>query len=149
VRIVLDTVVVVSAARAKTGASAELLRRALNRDFDLLLSAPLVLEYEAVLKRAQHLEASDYGLDDVDTLLLRLCEVSIKVSLGHFRRPATSDSGDEHVLNLAWRGRADLLVTHNHPHFQPGAMELGVKCYSPRDALSHLEALNATNAPSQ
>jgi len=148
VRIVLDTVVVVSAGRAKTGASAELVRRALNRDFDLLLSAPLVLEYEAVLKRASHLQASGYSLDDVDTLLLRLCELSIKVTLGHFRRPATSDPGDEHVLNLAWRGRADLLVTYNLRHFQPGAMELGVKCISPRDALSHLEALNATNAPS-
>jgi len=41
---VLDTDVVVAALRSDRGASRQLLLSALNRDFELLLSVPLILE---------------------------------------------------------------------------------------------------------
>ena len=54
----LDTAVLVAAIRSNTGASRQLVRAALENRFELLLSVPLVLEYEAVLKRPEHLKAS-------------------------------------------------------------------------------------------
>jgi hypothetical protein len=57
-RIVLDTDVMVAALRSNTGASRQLLTYALTKRFDLLLSVPLMLEYEAVLKRPQHLRTA-------------------------------------------------------------------------------------------
>jgi predicted nucleic acid-binding protein len=46
---VLDTDVMVAAMRSSEGASRQLLLGALDRRFELLLSVPLILEYEAVL----------------------------------------------------------------------------------------------------
>jgi predicted nucleic acid-binding protein len=53
---VLDTDVIVAALRSDRGASRQLLLAALKRRFGLLLSVPLILEYEAVLTRPQHLD---------------------------------------------------------------------------------------------
>ncbi len=54
---VLDTDVMVAALRSDRGASRQLLLAALNQRFELFLSVPLILEYEEVLTRPQHLEA--------------------------------------------------------------------------------------------
>ena len=48
---VLDTDVAVAALRSDRGDSRQLLLAALNRQFELLLSVPLLLEYEAVMTR--------------------------------------------------------------------------------------------------
>jgi len=56
---VLDTNVMVAALRSDRGASRQLLLAALDRHFELLLSVPLIPEYEAVLTRAQHLPLAD------------------------------------------------------------------------------------------
>ena len=47
----LDTDVMVAALRSDRGASRQLLLAALNQRLELLLSVPLMLEYEAVLTR--------------------------------------------------------------------------------------------------
>jgi predicted nucleic acid-binding protein len=51
---VLDTAVIVAALPSDTGASRELLEAARARNFELVLSVPLLLEYEAVLTRPEH-----------------------------------------------------------------------------------------------
>ena len=57
-RLVLDTDVLVAALRSDQGASRRLLIGALDRAFEVLASVPLIIEYEAVLTRPEHLEAS-------------------------------------------------------------------------------------------
>ena len=61
----LDTNVVVAALRSDQGASRQLLVRALERGFPLLLSVPLILEYEAVLTRPEHLSVAGVTNDDI------------------------------------------------------------------------------------
>jgi len=56
---VLDTDVLVAAFRSDIGASRQVLEAARARRFDLLLSVPLMLEYESVLTRPEHLAASE------------------------------------------------------------------------------------------
>jgi len=56
-RLVLDTDVVVAAFRSDRGAARLLLLAALERRIVVLASVPLMVEYEAVLKRPQHLAA--------------------------------------------------------------------------------------------
>ena len=58
----MDTDVMVAALRSNTGASRQLLISALRKRFDLLLSVPLILEYEAVLKRPEHLRVAAKSL---------------------------------------------------------------------------------------
>jgi predicted nucleic acid-binding protein len=57
-RAVLDTDVLGSALRSDLGASRVLLLAALDQKFELLLSGPLVIEYEAVITRPAHLKAA-------------------------------------------------------------------------------------------
>ena len=62
---VLDTDVLVAAFRSSSGASRQILLAALARRFELLLSVPLMFEYEAVLSRPEHSAASGASPQDV------------------------------------------------------------------------------------
>ena len=70
-RLVLDTAVMVAAIRSDAGASRWLLRAALERrrGLTLLMSVALLIEYEAVMTRAEHLNASTLSVGDVEALL--------------------------------------------------------------------------------
>ena len=50
----MDTDVMVAALRSNTGASRQLLISALRKCFDLLLSVPLILEYQAASDPRNH-----------------------------------------------------------------------------------------------
>lgn len=54
-RVVLDTSVLVAAARSRLGASSALLLRLLDRTFVPAISVPLFVEYEATLLRSENL----------------------------------------------------------------------------------------------
>ena len=58
-RIVLDTDVVVAGLRSRRGASRVWLRAVLRKEIDVVLSVPLVLQYEEVLLRPDILAAID------------------------------------------------------------------------------------------
>jgi predicted nucleic acid-binding protein len=95
---VLDTDAMVAALRSNAGVSRRLLIYALNKRFELLLSVPLVLEYEAVLKRPEHLKTAGATRDDIDAILDALVAVSVPVMPNFSWRPELSDPGDEMVL---------------------------------------------------
>lgn len=80
-RAVLDTDVVVAAVRSDRGASRQLILAAAGRRFDLLLSVPLAIEYEAVLSRPAHLKAAKATLGDVDVFLDGLVSAAVPVRL--------------------------------------------------------------------
>lgn len=68
-RVVLDTSVMVAAIRSDAGASRRLLVAALERRFTRLASVPLMIEYESVMTRAEHLAISGLTASDVGRLL--------------------------------------------------------------------------------
>src|SRR5712664_497543 len=53
-KVVLDTDVIVAGMRSPGGASAAILRKARQGRITLLVSVPLVLEYEAICSEAEH-----------------------------------------------------------------------------------------------
>jgi hypothetical protein len=72
-RVVLDTTVLVAASRSRRGASFALLRMLRAGRFTALASVPLLLEYEAALKRPAHLAAGGRrGRPRVRPCLLRV-----------------------------------------------------------------------------
>lgn len=139
VRFVLDTAVIVAATRSDAGASRQLVLAALQRRFELLLSVPLVLEYEAVLKRPAQLSASHRTIQEIDKLLAALIAVSRPVYRSFFWRPLLRDADDDMVLETALSGHADLLVTFNVRDFEPAASDLGVSVVTPRNALKQIK----------
>ncbi len=112
-RIVLDTNVLVAASRSRNGASFVLLEMLRDARFIALASVPLMLEYEAVLQRPEHLAASQRSPAMVTAFLDAFCLLCEPVHLHYLWRPQTRDPADEMVLETALNGRADALVTMN------------------------------------
>jgi putative PIN family toxin of toxin-antitoxin system len=137
-RAVLDTSVVVAALRSDQGASRVLLVGALERRYRLLVSMPLMLEYEAVMTRSEHLEAAGVSRGDVQEILDGVASVIEPVRLAYLWRPTLPDPQDDMVLETAMNGRADLLVTLNRRHFEPAASAFAVKVVSPAEAVARL-----------
>lgn len=116
-RIVLDTNVLVAASRSRLGASFALLQALREGRFSALASVPLLLEYEAVLKRPEHLQAEGRSAAMTDAFLDALCLRLEPVHLHYLWRPQTRDPADEMVLETALNGRATALGTLNGKDF--------------------------------
>jgi putative PIN family toxin of toxin-antitoxin system len=118
---VLDTDVLVAALRSDAGASRQVLEAARARRFKLLLSVPLMLEYESVLTRPENLAASGASKEDVAAVLDELASIATRVELIIRSRPVLPDPNDEMVLETAINGFADAIVTFNERDFRPVA----------------------------
>ena len=137
---VLDTDVVVAALRSGEGASRQLLLAALEERFGLLLSVPLMLEYEAVLTRPEHLAASGLSRVEVGTVLDDLAAIARPVRLSFRWRPRLMDPDDDMVLETAINGSADALVTFNLAHFLSGMAGFECSLLRPAAALEHIRS---------
>jgi len=135
---VLDTDVMVAALRSDRGASRQLLLAALNRQFELLLSVPLMLEYEAVLTRPQHLAASGLSSADVGRVLDDLATVARPVRLAFRWRPLLSDSNDDMVLETGINGGARAIVTFNRRDFADAGRSFHCAALLPAAALQQI-----------
>lgn len=136
---VLDTSVVVAAMRSDAGASRRLLVYALERNFELLLSVPLVLEYEAVLKREEQKLATGLSDDDIDVLVDALVSVAVPVQLAFLWRPASRDEKDDMVIETAFNGNADAVVSFNIADLREVSARLGIQVWRPQEALAAME----------
>jgi len=138
--LMLDTDVVVAAVRSDAGASRRLLVAALERRYVLLLSVPLIIEYEAVLTRAEHLAAAGLSVAEVMVILDALVADAEPVRLSFLWRPQLRDPADDMVLETALNGPAEWLVTFNRRHFGPAAERFTLEVVSPGDALQRLRS---------
>lgn len=138
-RVVLDTGVMVAAIRSDAGASRRLLVGALARRYTAIVSVPLVIEYEAVMTRAEHLAASGLSAAEVGAVLDAVVAVAEPARLAFLWRPQLRDPGDDMVLETALNGRADLLVTFNRRDFEGAAIgRFGVAVTAPGEAVRRL-----------
>jgi putative PIN family toxin of toxin-antitoxin system len=136
--LVLDTSILVAALRSPTGASAELLRMARRNKFGVLISVGMILEYEAVLKRAEHLAVAELTIGDVDDMLDAFC-IFARPVINHFRwRPVLSDPDDDLVLETAVNGMADAIVTFNVFDFQRAKTVFGIEVERPGETLRRM-----------
>ena len=135
---VLDTDVLVAAFRSDAGASRHVLEAARAHRFRLLLSVPLMLEYESVLTRPEHLAASGASREDVSAVLDELASVGERVALEIRIRPILPDPNDEMVLETGINGRADAIVTFNDQDFRPVAARFLCSVLRPGEVIRRL-----------
>jgi predicted nucleic acid-binding protein len=138
-RTVLDTDVLVAAVRSDRGASRVLLTAWLEQRYPVLASLPLMLQYESVLTRSEHLAAAGISAADVEVLLDAIALVVEPIRISFLWRPVLSDPGDDLVLETAVNGQAAAVVTFNRRHFEPAAARFGLEILSPADAVRRLE----------
>ena len=137
-RIVVDTNVIVSAARNTTGASAAILRKARVGETTMLGTLALCLEYQDVCLRPVQVSAAESSPEEMRNFVDAVIGLVEPVDI-HFRwRPQLRDPGDEMVLEAALNGRADAIVTFNERHFRPVAGQFGLLILSPAQALARM-----------
>lgn len=112
-RFLLDTNVLVSAVLRAQGPPALCLRLGLSSAFTLVVSAPLLDEYEEVLKRPR------FKLDPtaIDELLELVRAAAVSVKPTPLPQDVVSDPDDQMVLETAVAGKALFLVTGNRKDF--------------------------------
>lgn len=97
----------------------------------MLVSAPLMLEYEAVLTRAEQLAASGLTAQETGAVLDAIAAVNEPVRLRFLWRPQLKDPADEMVLETVIHGQADCLVTFNARHFKDATDGFGMRVAPP------------------
>jgi len=134
IQIVIDTNVLVAAARSNTGASFELLRLFAAGDarWQLNISSTLLLEYEAVLKREQPRQGRSLAV--VDRLLDDVAARANRHAIFYLLRPFLADPNDELILELALASASRYIVTHNRGDFRD-TERFGVKILTPAEFL--------------
>ena len=137
-RAVLDTNILVAAARSRLGASFALLQALRARRFVALVSVPLMLEYEAVLLRPEQMAAGARNAESVVRFLDAFCLLATPVHLHYLWRPQTRDPTDEMVLETALNGGAQTLVTLNERDFANAAANFKLKLQKPGEFLHSL-----------
>ena len=110
-RVVLDSSVLVAALRSRQGASFRLLELLRDSQFEIAVSVPLVLEYEAVLVR--HAVELSLSREAAVGVVDFLCSVAHHQDIHFLWRPSLPDPQDEFVLELAVAANCEAIITHN------------------------------------
>lgn len=117
-KIVIDTSVWISALISPDGASRELLRLALLGNYSPLMGNALFIEHESVAYREEIKALCPLEEREIKALLSSLMSVSQWVSIYYLWRPNLKDEADNHLIDLAIAGGAEIIATHNIKDFQ-------------------------------
>lgn len=132
-RVVLDTNVLVAAARSRQGASFALVSSIPSPKFQPCLSIGLYTEWQEVLTRPENLPPGQTAEDALR--FLRYLATQAHLQEVHFLwRPFLPDADDDMILELAFAAGSRYIITHNVKDFH-GSEQLGVIALSPRDFL--------------
>ncbi len=118
IRIVVDTSVFISALIGSRGPSRELIRRCLQHEYQPLMGNTLFAEYESVISREQILNQCKLNQSEISGLLNAFMSVNEWINIYYSWRPNLKDEGDNHLIELAVAGNANIIATNNVRDFQ-------------------------------
>lgn len=96
-----------------------------------LVTTPLFLEYEAVLKRPENQLATGMNLAQIDAFLSAFASAAVGVETHYRWRPQLRDSADEMVLECVVNGGAEYLITFNLKDFRPSDEQFRYQLITP------------------
>ena len=134
-KIIMDTNVLFAGLYSSSGASYKILELLNKGKIQMLMSTPLLFEYEDVLKRNQVLLKLQNN--DIDIILDNLCALSEFQRIYFLWRPFLSDPKDDMVLELAVAAKVKTIVSHNLKDFI-GIEKFAVQAISPKTFLESL-----------
>jgi hypothetical protein len=110
-----------------------------REDVTLLVSVPLLIEYEAVMTRPEHLMAAGLTVPEVGALLDAVAAVTEPVRLAFLWRPLLPDFDDDMVVGDGSEWPGHWIVTFNRRDFALTERLFGIAVLSPSEALKRLE----------
>ena len=131
-QIVADTNVFVTALRSQFGASYKLFSLIDQDVYQLNISVPLALEYEAVAKRM--IGETALSEKEIDDILDFVISNSNRWQIYYLWRPQLKDPGDDMVLELAVTADCNYIITYNVSDFK-GIEDFGIKAITPKEFL--------------
>ncbi len=129
-RIVVDTNVVVSGAISAKGAPAEILRRWRQGQFELLVSEPMLAEYERALSYGRVRARHQMSQAEIHALVTQFRRFAILVEPLARLQVVTDDPDDDKFLECAVTGGAAYIVSGD-PHLLAVKHYQGIQILSP------------------
>ena len=113
-KIVVDTNVFIGALIGRQGtANREVLRKCLQKKYQPLMGNSLFAEYCEVMNREDIKQKCPLSSDQQADLLRDFLAVCQWVKVFYLWRPNLSDESDNHLIELAVAGNAQIIVTRN------------------------------------
>jgi predicted nucleic acid-binding protein len=136
--VVLDTNVLVAAARSRQGSSFALVSSIPAPEFKPCLSVGLYSEWQDVLTRPENLPPGRTAEDALRYIRYLASQAHLQ-DIHFLWRPLLSDADDDMVLELAFAAGCRHIITHNVADFS-GSQQLGISALAPRDFLNLIRA---------
>ena len=137
-RIVLDTSVLVAAARSRNGASFKLVSMLPTPEIELALTVAVYTEWQAVMTRPENLP-SGATLDDALAFLRYLASIAHLQDVHFLWRPFSRDPDDDMIVECAVSSGCEYIVTHNVKDFRR-VEQLKVQVITPAELLNLLRS---------
>ena len=135
-RMVLDTSVLVAAARSRNGASFKLVSMLPAPEIEIALTIALYIEWQAVMTRPENLPPGATA-DDALAFLRYLASIAHLQDVHFLWRPFSRDPDDDMIVECALSSGCEYIVTHNVKDFSR-VEELNVQVITPADLLNLL-----------
>ncbi|HEY0068476.1 MAG TPA: putative toxin-antitoxin system toxin component, PIN family [Chloroflexia bacterium] len=137
-KVVLDTNVVVSRFISPTGIPARLIDRWSKGSFDLVISEPILIEYQQALTYAHVRKLHGYTDRGIVDWLSEVRQASITIIPTQALSIVRADPKDDKFIECAVAGNADYIVSGDKHLLSLGEYE-GIRIFSPADFLDVLE----------
>lgn len=134
-KIVIDTNILISALLSRRGAAFKLISLVGKGHYDYVLSVPLIIEYEDVLKREN--SKIVLSLESINNVLDRLCFHAELREIFYLWRPYLNDPKDDLVLELAVESNCDSIITYNLKDFK-NIDKFGLEAITPKVFLQQI-----------
>ena len=135
-RIVLDTSVLVAAARSRNGASFKLVSMLPTPEIEIALTVAVYTEWQAVMTRPENLPPGATA-DDALAFLQYLASIAHLQDVHFLWRPFSRDPDDDMIVECAVAASCEYIVTHNVKDFRR-VEELNVQAITPAELLNLL-----------
>ncbi|WFF38869.1 putative toxin-antitoxin system toxin component, PIN family [Moraxella nasibovis] len=146
-KVVLDTNILVGACLGSYHAN-RLIKACLKGEFIPIIGVALLAEYEDVLARDDIFVKSKLSLAERNEILNALLSVCEWVRIFYLWRPNLKDEGDNHLIELAVAGNANIIVSHNQKDFRQNELNFGIQILTPEQLLqlrSHNDDINTSS----
>ena len=139
IKIVVDTNVFISVLIGKSeSASRELLRQCLQRKYQPLMGNALFAEYCDVINRDNITNICPLTDIEKTNLLAAFMSVCQWVRVYYLWRPNLADEADNHLIELAIAGNAQIIATRNIKDFQRSQLKFPqLKILEPEEILNY------------
>ncbi len=138
-KVVLDTNILFSALRSNRGASYKLISLIPSKKFSITISVPLIIEYEAVLRRGKL--PPNITKKDITDFIDFFCQVGEQQDIFFLWRPFLPDPFDDLVLELAVAGECEAIITYNKRHFNK-VDKFGLRVLDPKELLIEIGVIS-------